>query len=75
MDVSELSLCSLPSLLGMPRELELEGREAGEAQRWLEQLAFDHPGFEVKAGAITLGEIHARAEAVAGTVTKGRRGR
>jgi ATP-dependent helicase IRC3 len=35
-DVSELSLCSLPSLFGMPRELELEGREAGEAQRWME---------------------------------------
>ena len=62
-DVSELSLCSLPSLFGMPRELDLEGREAGEAQRWLESLAFDHPGFEVEAGAITLGETQARAEA------------
>jgi hypothetical protein len=62
-DVSELSLCSLPSLFGMPRELDLEGREVGEAERFFEQLAFDHPAFEVEAGAITLGEIQARAEA------------
>lgn len=62
-DVSELSLCSLPSLFGMPRDLDLEGREVGEAERFFEQLAFDHPAFEVEAGAITLGEIQARAEA------------
>lgn len=47
----------------MPRELDLEGREVGEAERFFEQLAFDHPAFEVEAGAITLGEIQARAEA------------
>jgi ATP-dependent helicase IRC3 len=62
-DVSELSLCSLPSLFGMPRDLDLEGREVGEAERFFEALAFDHPAFEVEAGAITLGEIQARAEA------------
>jgi len=62
-DVSELSLCSLPSLFGMPRDLDLEGREVGEAERFFERLAFDHPAFEVEAGAITLGEIQARAEA------------
>jgi hypothetical protein len=37
--------------------------EVGEAERFFEQLAFDHPAFEVEAGAITLGEIQARAEA------------
>ncbi len=62
-DASSLSLCTLPSLLGMPRDLDLEGRDAREAQRFFEQLAFDHPSFEVEAGAITLDEIKARAEA------------
>ncbi len=62
-DVSELSLCSLPSLFGMPRELDLEGREVSEAERFFAKLAFDYPAFEVEAGAITLGEIQARAEA------------
>jgi len=62
-DVSSLSLCTLPSLFGMPRELDLEGREAGEAQAALEGVAFDHPAFEAEAGAITLGEIQARAAA------------
>lgn len=62
-DVSTLSLCSLPSLFGMPRDFDLEGREVGEAREALDRLMFDHPGFEVEAGAITLGEIQARAEA------------
>ena len=62
-DVSSLSLVTLPSLFGMPRDLDLEGRDAGEAKRAFDQIAFDHPAFEAEAGAITLGEIQARAAA------------
>ena len=60
-DLSSLDLCTLPSLFGMPKDLDLEGRDASEAQRAFLQLAFDHPGFEVEAGAITLSEIQDRA--------------
>jgi ATP-dependent helicase IRC3 len=60
-DLAALDLCSLPSLFGMPRDLDLEGRDASEARRTFLDLTFDHPGFEVEAGAITLGEIQERA--------------
>jgi superfamily II DNA or RNA helicase len=60
-DLSDLDLCTLPSLFGMPKDLDLEGRDASEAARAWQQLAFDHPGFEVEAGAITLSEIQDRA--------------
>lgn len=60
-DLSTLSLCTLPSLFGMPRDLDLEGADALEARRAFQQLSFDYPGFEVEAGAITLGEIQDRA--------------
>ncbi len=60
-DVSNLSLCSLPSLFGCPRDLDLRGGDVGEARRaWL-QLVLDHPGFELEAGALTLREIQDRA--------------
>lgn len=60
-DVSRLPLCSLPSLFGMPRDLDLEGRDASEAGRTWARLMLDCPGFEVEAGAITLREIQRRA--------------
>ncbi len=60
-DLSGLDLCTLPSLFGMPKDLDLEGRDASDARRAWQQLAFDHPGFEVEAGAITLSEIQDRA--------------
>jgi hypothetical protein len=60
-DLSTLDLCTLPSLFGMPKDLDLEGRDASAAQRAFLQLAFDHPGFEIEAGAITLSEIQDRA--------------
>ncbi len=62
-DVSSLSLCTLPSLYGMPRDVDLQGREVGEAKRVWDGITFDHPAFEVEAGAITLEEIQARAAA------------
>ena len=32
-DLSALDLCTLPSLFGMPRDLDLQGRDASEAKR------------------------------------------
>ncbi len=60
-DLSALSLCTLPSLFGAPRDLDLRGGDAAEAARAWRQLELDHPGFELEAGALTLGEIQARA--------------
>jgi ATP-dependent helicase IRC3 len=60
-DVSVLSLCSLPSLFGMPRDLDLRGENASSAQRVWQQILFDRPGFELEAGALTLPEIQERA--------------
>ncbi len=61
-DVSTLSLCTLPSLFGMPRDLDLRGDDAGDASRAWQQIQLDVPGFEVEAGALTLREIQDRAE-------------
>ena len=60
-DLSELSLCSLPSLFGVPRELDLQGQDVSEARRIWQQILFDRPGFELEAGALTLPEIQQRA--------------
>jgi len=60
-DLTELSLCTLPSLFGTPRDLDLRGGDATLARRaWL-AIAFDRPGFEIEAGAVTLAEIQDRA--------------
>jgi len=60
-DLSELSLCTLPSLFGVPRELDLQGEDVSEARRVWQQILFDRPGFELEAGALTLPEIQQRA--------------
>ena len=60
-DLSELSLCNLPSLFGVPRELDLRGEDVSEARRIWQQITFDRPGFELEAGALTLPEIQQRA--------------
>ncbi len=60
-DVSELSLCSLPSLFGMPPQLDLEGQDVVEAEERLGRLFEDFPTFELPPEAITLGEIEQRA--------------
>ena len=60
-DVSQLSLCSLPSLFGVPRELDLRGEDVSVARRAWQRILFDHPGFELEAGAVTLPEIQRRA--------------
>jgi hypothetical protein len=60
-DLSELDLCTLPSLFGVPRHVDLEGRDVREAVRLWQQCLFDRPGFELEAGAVTLPEIERRA--------------
>jgi superfamily II DNA or RNA helicase len=60
-DLSTLNLCTLPSLFGMPYDVDLAGDDAAEAGRAFQQLTLDYPGFQVEAGAITLTEIQDRA--------------
>ena len=62
-DLSDLSLVNLPSLFGMPREVNMEGEEITEAVATYHQLHFDFPGFEIEAAEITLSDIKHRAEA------------
>jgi superfamily II DNA or RNA helicase len=62
-DASILPLCSLPSLFGVPRNLDLRGGDVSEAARIWQGILFDHPGFELEAGALTLPEIQERAAA------------
>jgi hypothetical protein len=62
-DVSELSLCTLPTLFGCPRDLDFAGQDAREgARQWL-QIQLDYPALELEAGALTLREIQDRAAA------------
>jgi superfamily II DNA or RNA helicase len=62
-DVSELSLCTLPSLFGCPRDLDLYGEDAREGARQWQQIQLDYPELELEAGALTLREIQDRAAA------------
>jgi len=62
-DLTTLSLCTLPSLFGTPRDLDLRGGDASEARRAWMAIQFDRPGFELEAGAVTLAEIQDRAAA------------
>ena len=62
-DASTLPLCSLPSLFGVPRYFDLQGGDVSEAARAWQKILFDHPGFELEAGALTLPEIQERAAA------------
>jgi hypothetical protein len=45
----------------MPRELDLRGEDVRVASAVWQQILFDHPGFELEAGALTLPEIQQRA--------------
>lgn len=60
-DLSTLSLVTLPTLFGLPLDFDLEGREPTEAARFWQRIQMDIPGFELEAGAITLQEIQERA--------------
>ncbi|WP_410964497.1 hypothetical protein, partial [Salmonella sp. SAL4447] len=60
-DVSELSLCTLPTLFGCPRDLDFAGEDARDgAKQWM-QIKMDYPALELEAGALTLREIQDRA--------------
>ncbi len=60
-DLSNLSLVTLPSLCGLPRDVDLRGDEVAPAARTWQQIQLDVPGFDLQAGAITLAEIQERA--------------
>ena len=60
-DVSSLNLCTLPSLFGIPRHLNLMGDDVSSARRVWQQILLDQPGFELEARALTLPEIQQRA--------------
>ena len=62
-DLSDLTLETLPSLVGLPRDLDLQGADLREAGRDLAALYDRFPGFEVEPGSITLPEIQRRAAA------------
>jgi len=62
-DLSDLSLITLPTLAGLPPDVDLEGASVDEAEQAMGQIWDDHPGFEVEPGSITLGEIQRRAQA------------
>ncbi len=62
-DASRLSLCTLPSLFGCPRDLDLRGDDAREAAQAWERIQLDYPELELEAGALTLRDIQDRAAA------------
>ena len=63
-DLANLNLVTLPTLFGMPGNVDLEGQEAGEAQENYRQLLMDLPGFDLdEAESLTLLEIRERTEA------------
>lgn len=61
-DLSTLSLCTLPSLFGAPRDLDLRGGDVLRAKRIWDDIVFDRPGFELEAGTLTLEELQDRAQ-------------
>lgn len=62
-DLGDLSLTTLPSLLGLPRQLDLEGREVTEAGELWRAMELEFPDYELPEEAITLEEIQQRAAA------------
>jgi len=60
-DLSAMNLITLPTLYGMPVELDFEGREAGEVSQAYFALLEAHPGFEWEAESLTLSELKERA--------------
>lgn len=62
-DVSELSLCTLPTLFGCPRDLDFEGQDSRDGARQWMQIQLDYPAFELEASGLTLREIQDRAAA------------
>ena len=61
-DLSALNLITLPSLYGVPVEIDFEGKEASEVAAAYHQLIEATPGFEWEAEALTLSELKMRAQ-------------
>lgn len=61
-DLSDLSLVTLPSLFGMPRQVDLEGEDAASASQFWQRLELPGEAF-AEAESLTLQEIRERAEA------------
>ena len=61
-DLSDLSLITLPSLFGMPHQLDLFGEDVLEAEERLGRMFEQFPTFELPPDAITLSEIEERAQ-------------
>lgn len=62
-DLSELRLCSLPDLGGLPPGLDLQGERLDRAAARWQTLLDQSPGLEIEPGRITLEEIQERAAA------------
>ena len=61
-DLSQVALVTLPSLLGMPRQMNLNGEDALEVSEQMRQFWLEHPTYEMDPGEVTLSEIKLRAE-------------
>jgi hypothetical protein len=61
-DLSDLSLVTLPSLFGLPGQLDLFGADIEEAEERLGRIFEHFPTFELPPEAITLAEIETRAQ-------------
>lgn len=62
-DLSALNLVTLPTLYGVPVEVDFEGREASEAAAAYHAIFEETPGFEWEAASLTLTELKQRAQA------------
>lgn len=62
-DLGGLSLTTLPTLFGVPHQVDLRGELVNEAAATWQQLQMDFPDFELPPDAITLEEIQTRAAA------------
>ncbi|HAN30151.1 MAG TPA: ATP-dependent helicase, partial [Myxococcales bacterium] len=60
-DLSDLSLVTLPSLFGLPKDLNLQGKSVTSALEVWHEIVDELPDFQVDPGAISLDEIRDRA--------------
>lgn len=61
-DLSDLSLVTLPSLFGMPGHIDLMGEPVTDAEERLGRIFEEFPTFELPPETITLSEIETRAQ-------------
>ena len=59
-DLSAMNLVTLPSLVGMPVEIDFEGRELLEGASAYQRLMDEQPGFEWEAQRLSLSELQER---------------